>query len=516
MAAEPERTEPDVGTALRMRGVSKRFPGTLAVDRVDFEARAGEIHALLGENGAGKTTLMRILAGSFADYTGAVEVGGAPVNLRSPREAAECGIAMSYQELSLAPVRSVAENLLAGDPPCRGGFWLDRREMERRARAHLNRVGLDIDPWTPVEEISQHQAQLVEIARALGAHPCILVLDEPTSALSRDEAERLFAILRRLRNDGLAIVYISHHLAEVMSLADRVTVLRDGKLVATYDIGDVTPESLVSAMIGGAPSDLFAARSGKPGEPILRAEGLSRYGWFHDVSFRLRAGEVLGVAGLAGSGRTELARALCGIDEPDEGSVLLGERQLAGLPYSAAIRAGVVYLTEDRKRQGLALRRTVAENLVSAVLPRIARHGLLTRAIETAPVPSAMASLQIHPSDPAREVASLSGGNQQKVLLAKWLATDPEVLILDEPTRGVDVGAKALIHKAVAEVADRGKGVLLISSDLPELVGLADRILVMRGGHLVGEMDAAGATPETVLLAASGDDARLSPANGAP
>ena len=507
---------PGAPLALQMSSVSKRFPGTLAVDCVDFEVRPGEVHALMGENGAGKSTLMHVLAGSFADYTGEIEVDGRAVELRSPAASRAFGIAMTYQELSLAPARSIAENVLAGRLPCRWGGIIDQRAMIDEARRCIERVGLDLDPRAPVEDISRHEAQLVEIARALGDEPTILVMDEPTSALSREEVDRLFEIIDRLRRDGLAIVFISHHLPEVFRIADRVTVLRDGRLVGTHDIADVTPQSLVEMMIGGAASDLYAERATEPGEPLLQARRLSRYGFFHDVSFTLHEHEVLGIAGLNGAGRTELARAICGIDALDEGELLMRGQELWLASYADAVRGGIVYLTEDRKTQGLALSLTVGENLLSAILGSVGRAGLVRSSWGRDRVPAMMEGLRIQPPDPEREVGHLSGGNQQKALLAKWLAADPHVLILDEPTRGVDVGAKAVIHQAIAEVADRGRGVILISSDLPELVGLADRIIVLREGHLVGRIPGADLTPEQVLLAASGEHAGLAPGDGAP
>jgi len=495
----------EFGVALELKGVSKHYPGTLAVDRVDLCVYSGEVHALVGENGAGKSTLMKIIAGAFGDYTGEILLNGRPVELRTPALARAAGIGMIHQELSLAPPLSVAENVLAGRLPARRG-WLDRRSMLREARRALAHVGLeDLGPQTPVEDLSQHEAQLVEIAKALFNQPCILVMDEPTSALSRQEVLRLFEIIRGLRRHGIAVVYISHHLSEVFEVADRVTVLRDGRKVASCAIDEVTSREIVEMMIGGAASDLVAARATPPGEVRLKVEGWTRWGFFHDCSFEVRAAEILGIAGLAGAGRSELARSLCGIDPCDGGRLWLDGREIAPRDYAEAIAAGLAYLSEDRKAQGLALRLTAAENLLSAVIPRHTRWGIYRRRAGGGLLRRLIACLQIQPSDPRRETATFSGGNQQKILLAKWLATDPEVLILDEPTRGVDVGAKRIIHRAIAEVADRGTCVILISSDLPELVGLSDRILVMRRGRLAGEMSGPTCTERSVLLAANGE-----------
>ncbi len=499
----------ETGAALRMEGVSKRYPGTLAVDHVDFTVRAGEVHALVGENGAGKSTLMKILVGSFDDYTGRIFLGDREVALHSPGIAKSVGIEMIHQELSLAAPLSIAENVLAGRLPKRRGL-LDRKAMLREARRCLSQVGLDLDPQLPVEEISQHEAQLVEIAKAMGYRPCILVMDEPTSSLSRQEVDRLFEIIRRLRRQGLAIVYISHHLSEIFEVADRVTVLRDGRKVATEQIRSVTSAQLAEMMVGRSVSNLYAQRRAEPGRVRLRVEDLSRYGFFHDVSFHVRQGEIVGLAGLSGAGRSELARSLCGIDPIDAGRIHLNGRAIRPGSYRAAIKAGLAYLTEDRKQQGLAARLTMGENALSALIPRHCRFGVYFAGRAKGLLRTLIGSLEIHPPEPKRVIGTLSGGNQQKVLLAKWLATSPQVLFLDEPTRGVDVGAKVIIHRAIAELADAGKSVVLISCDLPELVALSDRILVMRKGHLIGEMSGRECTEASVLLAANGEGERVS------
>jgi len=501
----------ELGLALSMEQISKRFPGTLAVDGVDFSVYAGEVHALIGENGAGKSTLMKILAGSFNDYAGTIRINDRPVDLHTPAAAKAYGIQMIHQELSLAPPLSLAENLLAGRLPRRWGFVLDRKAMRAESRRWLERVGLDLDGDTIVEDISQHEAQLVEIAKALANHPCILVMDEPTSALSRQEVQRLFEIIRRLRRQGLAIVYISHHLDEVLEIADRVTVLRDGRKVATHEIRDVSASQLVELMVGRNVSALYAERTTRPAEVRLEVRRASRYGFFHDVSFAVRGGEILGVGGLSGSGRSELARSLCGIDPLDEGAVLLDGRDITPADYRQSISAGMVYLSEDRKSQGLALRMSVAENVLSSVIPGQSCAGFYSARGGRSLVRPLVGTLEIHPADPARMTSTLSGGNQQKALLAKWLATKPEVLILDEPTRGVDVAAKVVIHQAIAALADAGKCVLLISSDLPELVGLSDRVMILRQGKRIGQIDREQCSEATVLLAANGEGEFVQP-----
>lgn len=487
----------DVTNALEMRGVSKRYPGTLAVDGVDFSVRPGEVHALMGENGAGKSTLMKMLAGAFADYTGSILINGREVLLHSPAAAKEHGVGMVYQELSLARPISIAENLLAGRLPVKHGFLLDRRALLAEARRCLEQVGLDLDPLQTIEEISQHEAQLVEIAKVLGNHPHILVMDEPTSALSQDEVQRLFGIIRRLKREGLAIVYISHHLPEVFAISDRVTVLRDGKKIATRDMREVTPQTLVQMMVGQAIDQFYTQRQAKPGAPVLKVSRLTRRGFFHDISLEAHGGEILGIAGLAGAGRTQLARSLCGLDPVHAGKVELDGSVLPPGDYPGAVRRGLVYLSEDRKVDGLFLRLAVSWNLLSALPGRHSRDRTV--------VPEFLRKLQVSVSSPDTDVGNLSGGNQQKVLLGKWLATKPGVLILDEPSRGVDVKAKMKIHEAVMELADHGHTVLLISSDLPELVGLSDRVIVLQNGHLLGELNKAELSEESVLLAANGE-----------
>lgn len=508
MTVSDENSTDRLGLALEMRGVRKAFPGTVAVDGVDFSVHAGEVHALVGENGAGKSTLMKIIAGALPDYGGEVCINGLPVRLSSPAVARQYGIGMIYQELSLAGPVSVAENILAGRLPVRAGVVLDRRRLERLAWHALERVGLAVDSARPVEDLSQHEAQLVEIAKVLHARPCILVLDEPTSALSREEVERLFAIIRRLRREGLALVYISHHLPEIFQIADRVTVLRDGRRIATCAIGDVTPAKLIEMMVGRDAAALYHHRARHAlGAERLRGVQLSRHGFFHDISFAVRAGEVLGIGGLSGAGRTELARAVVGLDRLDAGRLELDGQPFRPRALADAIRAGVAYLTEDRKRQGLALRLTTGENVLAAIVPRLSRYGFLRPEAGAAIVAGLTAELQVHPADRSLPARSLSGGNQQKVLLAKWLAAAPQVLILDEPTRGVDIGAKVVIHEAIERLAAAGTAVILISSDLPELLGLSDRILVLRRGRVARELARAEFSEEALLLAASGGGA---------
>jgi ABC-type sugar transport system ATPase subunit len=509
LSKESSVSEPASGNALEMRHVGKRFPGTIAVDDVSFEVRAGEVHALVGENGAGKSTLMKMLAGSFDDYTGDIVIGGKVALLHSPTLAKRHGIGMIYQELSLARPISITENLLAGRLPRRGPL-LDKGRARAQALELLRSVGLDLDPRLPIEDISQHEAQLVEIAKVLGNKPSILVMDEPTSALSREEVERLFAIIGDLKHRGIAIVYISHHLPEIFRIADRVTVMRDGKKIATRPVAEVTREEIVQMMVGRSVKEFYKREDRDIGDVRLRIRGLSRFGFFHEVDLEARRGEILGICGLSGAGRTELAKVLTGLDRADEGTIELDGKPVRGSSMADFLEQGISYLTEDRKTEGLAVRLPVDDNVLSAIVGRLSRAGIFSKARGRPKVGSLIGELSIYPPDPTRTVGNLSGGNQQKVLLAKWLATEPKVLILDEPTRGVDIGAKMTIHTSVEKLARAGCTVLLISSDLPELVGLCDRVLIMRKGHIIREMQYSECSEESLLLAANGDTGHAS------
>ncbi len=493
--------------AFVMMQVSKVYPGTIAVDKVDFEVLPGEVHALIGENGAGKSTLMKMMAGSFDDYTGTISVNGLEVDLKSPAQAKKNGIEMIYQELSLALPISVAENVLVGRLP-RKGLFLDKEKMVSETVENLSKVGLEhIDPNIPIEDISQHEAQLVEIAKALGNNPSILVMDEPTSALSREEVERLFNIIDGLRKTGLAIVYISHHLPEIFKIADRVTVMRDGKWIDTRDINDVTKEELVQMMVGKSVTEFYRHEIYSGDKVRLKVENLTRYGFFHDLSFHAYEGEILGIGGLSGAGRSELARVLVALDKKDSGTITLDGKTIRNRSMAGALRDGIAYLSENRKSEGLATRLNIQDNILGALVPKLSPNGIYDKKKGDPVLLKLIEELSISPPDPGREVSSLSGGNQQKVLMAKWIAIDPKVLILDEPTRGVDIGAKVIIHNAIEALAKEGKTIILISSDLPELVSLSHRVMILRQGHFIKEMQKAECTEESVLLAANGEGA---------
>ncbi len=491
--------------SLRMKRVTKAFPGTLAVDGVDFDVRQGEVHALLGENGAGKSTLMKMLAGSFTDYTGDIQINGKDVRLHSPAEAIDNGIGMIYQELSLARPITIAENVLVGRLPKKFGI-LDKKKMRKQTAAILKTVGLSLDPFAFVEDISPHEAQLVEIAKVMSHNPSILVMDEPTSSLSRQEVEKLFEIIDGLKARGLAIVYISHHLPEVFRVADRYTVMRDGKKIATGGIDEVTASDIVNMMVGKSMTEFYKERKNKvQSEKALVVEHITREGFFHDLSFHAYKGEILGIVGIAGAGRSEMARSMVGIDPIDSGRVEINGKLLRLGSYSRSIKAGMVYLSEDRKNDGLFLRLSVKENILGAKIPDFCNCGVYSTRHEGKTVREMITKLYIQPPNPNVGVGNLSGGNQQKVLLGKWLACTPEIIILDEPSRGVDVGAKSIIHDVIIELADMGKTVILLTSDLPEMVGLADRVMILKEGHMIGSMEKARLTEESILLAANGE-----------
>ena len=499
-------------TALEMIGVSKSFPGTLAVNNVDFEVKKGEVHALMGENGAGKSTLMKMLAGSFNDYSGSILIDGKEVQLYTPHQAKSEGVGMVYQELSIAYNRSVQENMFAGNIP-KKGLFVDEKSLRELTMKSLKRVKLDekIDPAAEMKNISQHESQLIEMAKVLNSDPKILVMDEPTSALSTKEVEMLFDIVREIKKQGVAIVYISHHLPEVFQIADRVTVLRDGKKIGTHDIKDVTKESLVSMMIGGCVDDFVKDEGEGCCEKIFEVKNLTHYGFVHNISFNLMKGEILGVVGLAGSGRTELGRCIAGADQVNEGFVVLNDKKIEIKSMSQMLNNGIAYLSENRKTEGLALRLSNKNNILSTILPRLSSMGFFQPAKGKPIVNDLYKKLSIYPQDSELNTSNLSGGNQQKVLLAKWLSTKPDVLILDEPTRGVDVGAKKLIHETMVELAKEGVSIILLSSDLPELVSLSDRVIVMKQGHLIGELtNEDGFDENKVLLAANGERSVLS------
>ena len=489
---------------LVMAGMDKSFPGVRALREVDLTLQAGEVLALVGENGAGKSTLIKVLSGAHLPDAGTIRIDGESVVIANPIDAQRAGVAVIYQEFNLIPSLSARENIFLGQERTRAGF-VRHRDEHRRAVALFDRVGVQIDPDAPCRSLTVAQQQVVEIAKALSLDARIIVMDEPSATLTGQEVTRLFAIIRELRDQGIGVVYISHRLEEVFEIADRVMVMRDGEHVATRLVGDVTRGGLIEMMVGRKLENEFPTRRAAIGEPRLVVRNLSRADKVRGVSFSVRAGEVLALTGLVGAGRTETARLVFGADRPDGGSIELdGERLRIRNPRDA-IRHGICLLTEDRKTQGLVLGLSARENFALPNLPQLSRAGFVKRREERDGFARYVNALRIKIPHAEQLTRNLSGGNQQKVVLAKWLASNSEVVIFDEPTRGIDVGAKYEIYLLINELAEQGKAILMISSELPEVLGMSDRILVMHEGRITGEIpDGAEATQEQIMTLAVG------------
>jgi rhamnose transport system ATP-binding protein len=489
---------------IELRGVTKSYGGVHAVSNVSFAIAAAHVHALVGENGAGKSTLVKILTGIVHADEGEILIDVQAAGIHDPLAARRLGILAMYQEPTVFQDLTVAENIFAGRQPRTRARAVDWSDMRARSKALLDELGAEFGPDRPVRGLGVADRQLLEIAKALTSDARLLIMDEPTAALSPPEVERLFATVLRLKERGVAIVFISHRLEEVEAIADTVTVLRDGAHVATRPAAELTRNEMVQLMVGRSLDQLFPKEEAEIGEVVLRAEGLGRRGVFADVSFELRRGEIVGLAGFVGAGRTEVARSIFGIDRLDTGRLWIGERPFRPRAPRAALRRGIAYLPEDRLTQGLVQTMSIAANASLAVLPQLTPGGILRPRAERALARRFMDQLRIKAVSPAQVVRSLSGGNQQKVVLAKWLASNPKILILDEPTHGVDVGTKADVHRTISHLASEGLSILLISSELPEILGMSDRVLVMREGRIAAEFARADATPERVVAAAAG------------
>ncbi|MCX4825044.1 sugar ABC transporter ATP-binding protein [Streptomyces sp. NBC_01142] len=485
---------------LRVEGIRKTFPGVVAVDSVDFDLRRGEVHVLLGENGAGKSTLIKMLSGAYRPDAGRVLVGGQEVRIHGAQDAERLGIATIYQEFNLVPDLTVAENIFLGRQPRRFGM-IDRKRMEADAAELLERVGVDVPPHATVRELGIARLQMVEIAKALSLDARVLIMDEPTAVLTSGEVDKLFRIVRTLREEGVGIVFITHHLEEIAALGDRVTVLRDGRSVGQVP-ASTSEDELVRLMVGRSIEQQYPRRATDPGTALLTVGGLTRDGVFHDVGFEVRAGEVVGIAGLVGAGRTEVVRAVFGADQYDTGTVEVAGARLPRHDVSAAMAAGIGLVPEDRKGQGLLLDASVEENLGLVTLRSSTRAGLVDRKAQHTAAARIAEQLGVRMVGLEQKVRTLSGGNQQKVVIGKWLLADVRVLILDEPTRGIDVGAKVEIYQLINELTAAGHAVLMISSDLPEVLGMSDRVLVMAQGRIAGELTADEATQDAVMALA--------------
>ncbi|XVS67564.1 sugar ABC transporter ATP-binding protein [Actinosynnema sp. CA-299493] len=496
----PEHATP----LLEVRGVAKSFGAVVAVRDVSFPLHGGEAHALVGENGAGKSTIVKVLAGVHEPDAGVIVLDGEERRLVGPAAARAAGIAVIHQEPTLFPDLSVAENIFLGRQPLRRFGRVDRAAMRAGAVRLFDRLGVRLDPDRTARGLSIADQQLVEIAKALSLRARVLVMDEPTAALSGVEVERLFAVTRALCAEGAAVLFISHRFDEVFALCHRLTVMRDGAWVSTDPVADLTVDQVVRRMVGRDVSTLFPKEDVEPGDVVLEVDGLTRHGVFADIAFSVRAGEIVALAGLVGAGRSEVVRAVFGIDRYDGGEVrVAGGRLPAGSP-AAAVSAGLALVPEDRRRQGLVMEMSIERNATLTRLKPLARLGLLGGGRERRSAREWTKRLQVKYGRLADAVGTLSGGNQQKVVLAKWLATGPRVLIVDEPTRGIDIGTKAEVHRLLSRLAADGVAVVMVSSELPEVLGMADRVLVMHEGRITAELGRAEATEEAVVFAATG------------
>lgn len=489
---------------LKMRDISKHFPGVRALQRVSLAVKKGEVHALVGENGAGKSTLIKILSGVYQPDEGEILFKGGPVRINTPRHAQQLGISVIYQELDLIPYLTIPENIFVGREPIRGPGFVDWNEMAARSRQLMETVGMDLPFKVPVRKLSAAQQQMVMIAKALSFHADLIIMDEPTAALTQKEIRALFEIIAKLRAGGVTVVYISHRLEEIFQIADRVTVLRDGRCIGTQRIGEVDMNQIIKSMVGHDLKEQYPRVRPPRGHEILRVERLTHEPYFRNVSFTLAAGEILGIAGLVGAGRSEMMRSLVGADPKDAGSVTVQGAPVEIRSPHDAIRLGIGLLPEERKLQGLVLPLDVKSNIALPNLKSMVKWGFIRALLEKNMVGEIVGSLKIKVSHLEQKVKNLSGGNQQKTVLAKWFLRRCRIFIFDEPTRGIDVGAKLEIYKLMNDLVREGIGIIVISSDLPEILGISDRLLIMHHGNLAGELRAEEASQEKVLSLAFG------------
>jgi len=497
----------DISTAtLQLRDVSKSFGPVVALRAGSIAVQAGSIHALVGENGAGKSTLVKIISGLYRRDSGSMFLDGEQVDFGSTAESKAAGVAVIYQEPTLFPDLSVTENIFMGRQILGQGLKgrrIDRAAMHAEADRLFTGLGVHIDPRRPALGLSIADQQIIEIAKAISLDAKVLIMDEPTAALSGVEVERLFTVARRLRDEGRALVFISHRFDEVFALCDTVTVMRDGSYIDTRPIAETTVAEMVNLMVGREVAELYPKSEHEIGDAVLQVEGLHAAGVFHDVSFTVRRGEIVGLAGLVGAGRSEIARAVFGVDGYEQGTVRMNGVEVPARNPRAAIKMGMAFIPEDRRKQGLVTEASVAGNIAGVIRRNLATGGLLTRAAENKAVAGWASRLAVKTSSLDMAAATMSGGNQQKVVIAKWLASNPDLLIIDEPTRGIDVGTKAEVHRLISELAGQGMAILMISSELPEVLGMADRVLVVAEGRLIADLFRAEATPERVMHAAT-------------
>lgn len=488
---------------LELRGITKTFPGVKALDDVHFNLKKGEIHALMGENGAGKSTFIKIITGVHPQDHGEIYLDGQRIEIKNPRDAQNLGIAAIYQHVTCYPDLSVTENIFIGHEKVHKGtkriLW---NHMHSEAKELLNSLGADIDPRTQMGALSVAQQQIVEIAKALSTNAKIIIMDEPTAALTKRESEELYKITEQLKDNGVSVIFISHRLEDVYRLADRVTVFRDSKYIGTWDVDKISNDELIVAMVGREITQLFPKKQSNIGEELLRVEGLGKTGYFKDISFTLHKGEILGLTGLVGSGRSEVCQAIFGIMPYDKGKVFIEGKEVKIESPLQAMELGIGYLPEDRQKQGLVLQWEIGKNITLATMDKFSNNGWLNESKEAKVAQELSEKVKVKAKSIFDLVSSLSGGNQQKVIVAKLLSADPKIIILDEPTKGVDVGAKSAIHEIMSDLACQGFGVIMISSEMPEVLGMSDRIVVMREGRVTGLLDRKDATQEAILEAA--------------
>lgn len=490
-------------TLLEARGIRKVFPGTVALDNVSFELIGGEIHALMGENGAGKSTFLKIVTGALHPDEGEIRIKGQSVRLHSPMDARRLGVAIVHQELSLFPDISVMENILVGQAPARFGF-MRRKQMYELCQRYLDRFQVTFSPTDVAKNLSVSQQQIVEIVKALVTDADVYIFDEPTSALSVEDAARLFDVLRELKARNKGVIYVSHKFDEIFELSDRITVLRDGTLIGTVRTQETSSDDVIRMMVGRSIERIYPEKGSPQADVLLKVENLNAGPKCRNVSFELRKGEILGVFGLVGSGRTEMMRALTGADPRTSGEIYMDGQKIRVNTVQDAMRHGLYYLTEDRKEQGLFLKMSIRDNVAVTHLEELSKNGFLQRSRARDLSVSVIRDLRVKAKDDEQLVGSLSGGNQQKVMIGKWVSRSPRVLILDEPTRGIDVGAKAEIHQLLRKLANEGIGVIVISSELPEIVGLSDRVMVVHNGAVAGILAGSQMNDETIMEYASG------------
>ena len=489
---------------LKVENICKTFPGTKALKDVSLELAEGEVHAIVGENGAGKSTLMNILSGVLqADSGGKISFDGKEVKFNSPREAQKKGIGFVHQELSLCPHISVAENIYMGRTPMNKLGFINFRKLYQKTEKILDLFDSDIKAYSIVKNLNIADQQIVEIAKALSLNCKVIIFDEPTSSLNNVESDNLFKIIKNIKQKNIGVLYITHRLAEIYKIADRVTILRDGIRIDSLDVEKTNHEILIEKMVGRNIGNLYPEKSKSIKEVIMSVNKFNKKGVFKNINFNLKKGEILGFAGLVGAGRTEVSRAVCGIDAFDDGEVIVEGKKAKINNYKSAIKIGLVYITEDRKNQGLFLKMSVRENISAASLQKVTKNMLIRKFIERANGNKLIKKLNIKVADVEQKMSSISGGNQQKVLFAKWLNIDPRIIIMDEPTRGIDVGAKSEVHKIIRELVKSGIGVIIISSELPEIIGMCDRVIVMHEGKITGEVSNNNITEKNIMLLAS-------------